>query len=50
MVGAAPGAPFAPFYDSPFEFTGTVYSVTFDVSGDMIKDEEAEMRAIMARQ
>ncbi len=49
-VGADPGAPVAPFYDSPFEFTGTVHSVTFDVSGDVIKDEEAEMRAILARQ
>jgi arylsulfatase len=49
-VGADPGAPVAPFYDTPFEFTGTVYSVTFDVSGDVIQDEEAEMRRIMARQ
>jgi arylsulfatase len=49
-VGADPGAPVAPFYASPFEFTGTLYSVTFDVSGDVIKDDEAEMRRIMARQ
>jgi arylsulfatase len=49
-VGADPGAPVAPFYSTPFEFTGTVYSVTFDVSGDVIQDEEAEMRRIMARQ
>jgi arylsulfatase len=49
-VGADPGAPVAPFYDPPFEFTGTVYSLTFDVSGDVIKDDEAEMRMIMARQ
>ena len=49
-VGADPGAPVAPFYDTPFEFTGTVYSVTFDVSGDVIEDTEAEMRMIMARQ
>ena len=49
-VGADPGAPVAPFYDTPFEFTGTVHRVTFDVSGDVIKDEEAEMRMIMARQ
>jgi arylsulfatase len=50
VVGADPGATVAPFYDSPFEFTGTVYSVTFDVSGDVIKDDEAEMRRILARQ
>jgi len=49
-VGADPGAPVAPFYKSPFEFTGTVHSVTFDVSGDVIQDEEAEMRRILARQ
>jgi len=50
VVGADPGAPVAPFYSTPFEFTGTVYSVTFDVSGDVIQDDEAEMRMIMARQ
>jgi len=49
-VGADPGAPVDPLYDSPFEFTGTIHSVTFDVSGDVIKDDEAEMRRIMARQ
>ena len=49
-VGADPGAPVAPFYEPPFEFTGTVRSVTFDVSGDVIQDEEAEMRRILARQ
>jgi hypothetical protein len=49
-VGADPGAPVAPFYNTPFEFTGTVHSVTFDLSGDVIKDDEAEMRMIMARQ
>jgi hypothetical protein len=49
-VGADPGAPVAPFYETPFEFTGTLNSVTFDVSGDVIADSEAEMRMIMARQ
>jgi len=49
-VGADPGAPVAPFYDAPFEFTGTICSVTIDVSGEVIKDDEAELRAIMARQ
>jgi arylsulfatase len=49
-VGADPGAPVAPFYETPFEFTGKINSVTFDVSGDVIKDSEAEMRMIMARQ
>ena len=49
-VGDDPGAPVAPFYKPPFEFTGTIHSVTFDVSGDVIRDSEAEMRMIMARQ
>jgi arylsulfatase len=49
-VGANPGAPVTPAYKSPFEFTGTIHSVTFDVSGDVIRDTEAEMRIIMARQ
>jgi arylsulfatase A-like enzyme len=49
-VGADPGAPVAPFYETPFEFTGTIHSVTFDLSGDVIEDREAEMRRILARQ
>lgn len=49
-VGADPGAPVAPFYRSPFEFPGKIHSVTFDLSGEMITDREAEMRRIMARQ
>jgi arylsulfatase A-like enzyme len=49
-VGADPGAAVAPLYDSPFEFTGTIHSVTIDVSGDVIKDDEAEFRMHMARQ
>jgi arylsulfatase len=49
-VGADPGAPVAPFYETPFEFTGTIHSVTFDVSGDLIQDTEAEMRQILAKQ
>jgi len=48
--GSAPGAPVTPDYEPPFEFTGTIYSVTVDVSGDLIVDNEAEMRQIMARQ
>ncbi len=49
-VGADPGAPVAPFYDSPFDFTGTIHSVTVDLSGELIKDDEAEFRMHMARQ
>jgi arylsulfatase len=44
------GSPVTPEYKPPFEFTGTIDSVTVDVSGELIKDSEAEMRQIMARQ
>ena len=48
--GANPGLPVAPEYPSPFKFTGKIYSVTVDVSGELIKDTEAELRMVMARQ
>lgn len=49
-VGADPGSPVTDLYQAPFEFTGKLHSVTFDVSGELIQDSEAEMRSIMARQ
>ena len=50
-VGADPGSPVTlEHYQGPFPFTGTLHSVTMDVSGDLIEDDEATMRAIMARQ
>ena len=48
--GMDSGSPVTPEYAPPFEFTGTIDSVTVDVSGELIKDEEAEIRQIMARQ
>ncbi len=48
--GADSGAPVTPDYKPPFAFTGTIYNVTVDVSGDLVKDHEAEMRVVMARQ
>jgi hypothetical protein len=39
-----------PDYSPPFRFTGTLHSVTVDVSGDLIDDRESEMRMAMARQ
>ncbi len=48
--GANPGSPVTPDYKPPFEYTGTLFSVTVDVSGELIKDTEAEMRMILARQ
>ena len=48
--GSNPGSPVTPEYSSPFRFTGTLHSVTVDVSGDLIDDGESEMRMAMARQ
>ena len=48
--GSAHGAPVTPDYQPTFEFTGKIYSVTVDVSGELIENKEAEMRIVMARQ
>ncbi len=50
VCGADTGSPVTPDYKPPFKFTGTLYGVTVDVSGELIKDEAAEMRIVMARQ
>ena len=50
MVGADPGAPVGQYYQSPFEFSGKVKSVTIDVSGEVIKDDEADFKRMLARQ
>ena len=44
------GAPAGEAYESPFAFTGTIHSVTFDISGELISDDEAEMARLMAQQ
>jgi arylsulfatase A-like enzyme len=45
------GAPvLAGRYDSPFSFTGTIHSVTVNLSGELITDPEAEMARLMAQQ
>jgi len=49
-VGEAPGAPVCPDVVSPCTFTGTVHSVKFDVTGDLIEDDELTLRRLMARQ
>ena len=48
--GANPGSPVTGNYPSPFKFTGITHTVTVDVSGDLIHDDEAELRVHMARQ
>ena len=48
--GANPGSPITDDYPGPFRFTGTLHSVTVDVSGELITDDEAEMKLHLARQ
>ncbi|RJP75652.1 MAG: arylsulfatase [Candidatus Abyssobacteria bacterium SURF_17] len=49
-AGAFPGAPIVPELPAPFAFTGTIHTVTVDVSGELTKSADAEMRMNMARQ
>jgi hypothetical protein len=48
--GANPGSPVTADYQAPFRFTGTLHTVTVDLSGDLITDSDSEMRMAMARQ
>jgi arylsulfatase len=48
--GANPSSPVTSAYEAPFRFTGTLHSVTVDVSGDLIVDTESEMRMALSRQ
>ena len=48
--GADPGSPVTTDYQGPFRFTGTIYTVTVDLSGELISDPEAELKVHMARQ
>ncbi len=48
--GANPGSAITTDYTAPFRFTGTLHSVTVDLSGELITDTDSEMRMAMARQ
>lgn len=48
--GADPGSTVVPDYPAPYRFTGTLHTVKVDLSGDLITDEEAELRMALARQ
>ena len=37
-------------YESPFSFTGSIHEVVVDVEGELIEDEEANLRRLMAQQ
>ncbi|MBI3227548.1 MAG: arylsulfatase [Mycolicibacterium cosmeticum] len=53
-VGRNPGSSISALYPTPFAFTGTVYTVTYDVSGppdhDAEESKKAQARVAMARQ
>ena len=48
--GTNPGSAVVDRYTAPYPFTGTIHTVTIDVSGDLITNSEAELRLHMARQ
>src|SRR5271166_5360357 len=48
--GANPGSPITTDYNAPFRFTGALHTVKVDLSGELIKDDEAELRMHLARQ
>ncbi len=50
VVGADPGSPVAPDWAPPYEFTGTIKRVRFDVSGESFEDQARHFKAMMARQ
>jgi arylsulfatase len=50
VCGADTGSPVWDKYTPPFRFTGTLYSTTVDVSGEMIKDDEQALKMVLARQ
>jgi len=48
--GEQHGSATASYYHAPFHFTGTIYRVMVDVSGEPFRDLEAESVAALARQ
>jgi hypothetical protein len=50
VCGVDTGSPVSDKYKPPLRFTGTLYSTTVDVSGELIREEEHAMKVIMARQ
>ena len=50
VCGASGGSPVVSTYRPPFNFTGKLHQVIIDLSGDLITDDEAETRMVMARQ
>src|SRR5882724_785191 len=48
-VGRNPGSPVSQLYGSPFEFTGTIYKITADVSVQTLQDPQEEKNAAAKR-
>ncbi len=48
--GSDPGSPVSEEYTGPYPFTGTLYNVVVDTSGELIADHEATMKMVLARQ
>ena len=48
-VGRNPGSSVSKLYGPPFAFTGTIFKVTADVSGQMLQDAEEERKAAARR-
>jgi hypothetical protein len=44
------GAPASDEYEPPFAFTDTIHSVTFDLAGELIVDDDAQVALLMAQQ
>jgi arylsulfatase len=50
QAGCDSGSPVTDRYVSPFPFSGTLYGVTVDLSGELIEDKDATMKMLLARQ
>jgi arylsulfatase len=50
VCGADTGSPVWDKYTPPFRFTGTLFSTTVDVSGELIQDDEQTLKMMLARQ
>jgi hypothetical protein len=48
-VGRNPGSAVSRLYGPPFAFTGTIFKVMADVSGQMLQDTEEERKAVAKR-
>jgi len=50
LVGADNGSAVTPEYKAPFKFTGKINKIIVDVSGEQVRDHEAEMKIFLAKQ